>query len=136
MFCFSAYSCVRLIASGFSVATRSQSWPSSRSATLRSGRFDAITSRALSRVAASRRRTRSVWPSRVMPPCRMSRSRSCLPADQRAGPLHPALAARHLHGRRLAEEVRQRVEEGGDDREGDQRVLPGSKAVHLLTECF
>src|SRR5438552_18654518 len=45
MFCFSAYSCVRLIASGFSVATRSQSWPSSRSATLRSGRFDAITSR-------------------------------------------------------------------------------------------
>src|SRR5262249_43921559 len=43
---------------------------------------------------------------------------------------HGGLAARHLHRRRFAEEVWQRVEESERDRKRDQRVFPGREAVH------
>ena len=46
--------------------------------------------------------------------------------------LDQALDAGDLHRRRLAEEIGQRVEEGGKDHHPDQHVLPEGEAIHLL----
>ncbi len=50
---------------------------------------------------------------------------------QRGIDLDRRLDARDLHRRRLAEEVRHRVEEGDRDRRRDQRIRPGGISVHL-----
>ena len=76
MFCCSAFSWTRFWNSGLTVATSSRSRPSSRSATCRSGTVLRISARACSRVGASRKRTRIVWPSRAMPAWRTFFSRS------------------------------------------------------------
>ncbi len=76
MFCLMASSCSLLSAAGLSVATSSWSWPSSRRTRSSTGIWAAMASSALSRIAASRKRTRSVCPSRVMPAWRRSFSRS------------------------------------------------------------
>ncbi len=54
------------------------------------------------------------------------------PLEQRGVDLDRGPGARHLHRGRLAEEVRQRVEERERDRQCDQRVAPGGIAVHVM----
>ena len=66
-FCWSANSWERLSASGRTDATSRNSPPSSTSRNERSGEPLAIATEAFSRDAASRKRTTTLRPSRVMP---------------------------------------------------------------------
>jgi len=52
-------------------------------------------------------------------------------AEQFGVDLDGGLARRHLHGRRLTEEIRQRIDEPDGKRHQDHKVFPERIAIHL-----